>query len=87
MSQPTTYDFHWVWDLPAAAEKVWPLVSDTNRFNRDTGLPTVVDGRAEGEELENARRKLNMVVKGLPLAWEELPFEWVSPWRFGVVRR
>ncbi len=47
MSDRAAYQFHWVWDLSAAAEKVWPLVSDTNRFNRDTGLPTVVDGRAE----------------------------------------
>jgi hypothetical protein len=26
-------------------------------------------------------------VKGLVLEWEESPFEWVRPWRFGVVRR
>ncbi len=78
--------WEWVWELAASPEDVWPLVSDTNRFNRDTGLPVVEDMR-RGEELENARRRLKIVVKGVPVEWEELPFEWVRPYRFGVVRR
>src|SRR6056297_2224498 len=77
--------WEWTWELDAPPEPVWPLVSNTNRFNRDTGLPTVDDAR-DGEELKNARRRLRMVVKGVPVEWEELPFEWVRPWRFGVVR-
>jgi len=77
--------WEWTWELPAPPEALWPLVSDTNRFNRDTGLPRVEDAR-DGEELENARRRLRMSVRGVPVAWEELPFEWVRPWRFGVVR-
>jgi class 3 adenylate cyclase len=28
-----------------------------------------------------------MTVKGVRLEWEELPFEWLRPWRFGVLRR
>jgi len=79
-------EWEWSWELAAPPEAVWPLVSDTNRFNRDTGLPVVEDARG-GEELENARRRLRMSVKGVPIEWEELPFEWVRPWRFGVVRR
>lgn len=79
-------EWEWSWELAAPPEAVWPLVSDTNRFNRDTGLPVVDDARG-GEELDNARRRLRMVVKGLPVEWEELPFEWIRPWRFGVVRR
>ena len=74
--------------MDAPAEALWPLASDTNRFNRDTGLPVVHDDRDTGEELENARRKLRITLNGfIPIAWEELPFEWVRPWRFGVVRR
>lgn len=79
--------YDWSWLLPAEPEALWPLVSDTDRFNRDAGLPPVRDARAPGEELENARHKIRIRVKGVLLEWEELPFEWFRPWRFGVVRR
>lgn len=84
-----TREFHyrWAWELPASAVALWPLVSDTNRFNRDAGLPPVEDARAPDERLPNARRKLRLKVKGVLLEWEELPFEWFRPYRFGVVRR
>ncbi|GMV06007.1 MAG: hypothetical protein AMXMBFR53_22840 [Gemmatimonadota bacterium] len=87
MSETREFHYRWSWELPAGAEALWPLVSDTNRFNRDAGLPPVEDARAPGEELDNARRRLRIRVKGVLLEWEELPFEWIRPWRFGVVRR
>ncbi len=82
-----TLHFHWSWLLPAPPDLLWPLVSDTNRFNRDVGLPPVRDARRDGETLENARRRLRLRVLGVPLEWEELPFEWLRPVEFGVVRR
>jgi len=85
--RPREFHFDWSWDLPAPPEALWPLVSDTDRFNRDTGLPPVEDARAPGEELRNARRKLRISLFGVTVEWEELPFEWVRPHRFGVVRR
>jgi len=81
------YHYRWSWVHPTGAEALWPLVSDTNRFNEDAGLPPVEDARSPGEELASARRRLRMKVKGVRLEWEELPFEWFRPWRFGVVRR
>lgn len=85
----TSREFHyrWEWVLPAGPEALWPVVSDTNRFNRDAGLPPVQDAREADEELPNARRRLRLRVKGVLLEWEELPFEWFRPYRFGVVRR
>ena len=35
----------------------------------------------------NARRRLRLSAFGIPVEWEEQPFEWVRPHRFGVVRR
>jgi class 3 adenylate cyclase len=60
-------------------------VADTNRFNRDTGLPKVQ--RSTGQPLPNARQNLGFVRLGVRLAWEEEPFEWLRPQRFGVRRR
>jgi class 3 adenylate cyclase len=82
-------DFHYRWefDLESSPEQLWPLVADTNRFNRDTGLPAVTAVRDQGESEKNARRRLRLTAFGMPVEWEEQPFEWIRPSRFGVVRR
>jgi class 3 adenylate cyclase len=70
-------------DLESSPERLWPLVSDTNRFNRDAGVPAV-ERRGVGR---NARRRLRLSKLGVPIEWEEEPFEWISPHRFSVGRR
>ena len=70
-------------DLAASPDELWPLVSDTNRFNRDAGVPAI-DERGRGP---NARKRLRLTRLGVPVEWEEEPFEWVSPNRFSVLRR
>lgn len=79
------FHYRWEFDLESSPEQLWPLVSDTNRFNRDTDVPAVqmVDLQAGG----NARRRLRLSTFGIPVEWEEQPFEWVRPHRFGVLRR
>ena len=84
MRYPEFY-YRWEWQLRSAPEQLWPLVTDTNRFNRDTGLPAV--HHADGETRENARRNLRFSRFGVRVEWEEEPFEWVRPLRFGVHRR
>lgn len=76
------FHYRWEFDLESSPEKLWPLVADTNRFNRDTGVPAV---KLVGNE--KARRRLRLTSFGIPVEWEEQPFEWVRPQRFGVVRR
>src|SRR6185503_3566500 len=78
--------YHWEYDLKASPEKLWPFVADTNRFNRDTGVPSVEPARTARERLRNARRRLRLSMYGMAVEWEEQPFEWVRPSRFGVAR-
>jgi class 3 adenylate cyclase len=82
-------EFYYRWEarLQSSPDKYWPLIADTNRFNRDTGLPTL-DNLGKGDPaLRNAHRKLRIFRFGIPVTWIEEPFEWVRPHRFGVVRR
>lgn len=82
------FHYRWEYELQSSPEDLWPLIADTNRFNRDTGLPAVESRQTEGaERLRNARRKLRLSKFGLSVDWEEQPFEWVRPFRFGVERR
>src|ERR687885_516545 len=84
MRYPESY-YRWEWWLRSTPEQLWPFVADTNRFNRDVGLPAV--RRADDETGENARQHLRFSRLGVRVEWEEEPFEWVRPYRFGVHRR
>ncbi len=86
MSYPE-FHYRWEWKLQSTPETLWPLVTDTNRFNRDTGVPAVERRDKSDMALPNARRYLRLFRLGVPVEWEEEPFEWVRPRRFGVVRR
>src|SRR5215217_5397529 len=79
------YHKRWKFDLKSSPERLWPFVADTNRFNRDTGVPKV-DVEKEEKRRPNSRRRLRLSIYGMPIEWEEQPFEWVKPVRFGVER-
>lgn len=78
------FHYRWQYELKASPETLWPFVSDTNRFNRDTSVPALEVEK--GKRLRNARRRVKLSIFGLPVQWEEQPFEWVRPTRFGVSR-
>ena len=75
------FRFTWQWDLDSSPEALWPLASDTNRFNRDTGQPEV-------EVLSNIKgvKQMRMRLPIISVEWEEEPFEWTYPYSFGVSR-
>jgi len=79
------YHKRWEFDLKSSPERLWPFIADTNRFNRDTGVPPIQVEPGQ-KRLPNARRKVRLSIYGLPVEWEEQPFEWVKPFRFGVER-
>ncbi len=74
--------------MRATPEELWSFVADTNRFNYDAGLPAIAvsEDEAKSKTLRNARRRVKLSLIGIPLEWEEQPFEWVRPVRFGVTR-
>lgn len=81
--------FRWTWELTAPPEALWPLVSNTDRFNRDCGYPpitvvTPTDAARTGP-VSNARR-LRASVMGIVIEWDELAFEWIAPTRYSVNR-
>lgn len=76
------YHYLWTWDLSSSPEALWPLVSDTNRFNRDTGLPPM-----QLLGFNNGIKLVKFKVPIVEIEWEEEPFEWTYPHRFGVLRR
>ncbi len=74
-------EFHnrWEYELRADPWALWPLVSDTNRFNRDAGLPDVARRDVEPEPGRASRRRLRPSKFGVGVEWDEEPFEWVAP--------
>ncbi len=80
------FHYRWEFDLKSSPEQLWPLIADTNRFNRDTHVPSV-ETLSTGSNLTNHRRRLRLSSFGIPIEWEEQPFEWVRPKVFAVVRR
>jgi class 3 adenylate cyclase len=77
------FHYRWEYDLRASPQALWPLVSDTNRFNRDAGVPFV---QQLGPSDVRGRRQLRLSKLGFGVVWAEEPFEWIRPHRFGVVR-
>ncbi len=59
-------------------DRLWGLVADTDRLNQAVGLPAV---RYRYEEGTSGRRRLigAMRLYGIPLEWEEKPYEWIRP--------
>jgi class 3 adenylate cyclase len=80
--------YRWVWDLKAPPDALWSRVSDTDRFNRDCGLPPFRRrAHTPGEPpAEPGVRRLSSSYLGIVGEWEEREFEWVQPARFGVER-
>jgi len=77
------YDFRL--DLRATPDQLWPHVSNTERLNRAVGL-SAVQFSSQADIGQGVRRFGKVRKAGLPLSWEEHPFEWVAPQRFGVLR-
>ncbi len=77
-------EFHYTWtrNFDASPEALWPFVSDTNRFNRDTGLPPM-----ELLGIKDGVKRVRYKIPVFSVEWEEEPFDWIFPYHFGILRR
>lgn len=80
------FHYRWEWWLRSSPEALWPLVSDTNRFDRDAGLPSVERLRGSDTNDRMSGHRVKTKLAGIGIEWVEKPFEWVKPQRFGVLR-
>jgi class 3 adenylate cyclase len=80
--------YRWTWDFRSPPGVLWPLVSDTNRFNRDCGFPPFHARPPRPGEPAAAPgvRRLRSSYLGIVAEWEERQFEWVEPVGFSVER-
>lgn len=89
MSKQTEQDgrfyYRWEWQLQSTPDAFWPFFADTNRLNRDTGIFPVQELPPQPEDLGTGRRRLQFQLP-ISVRWIEEPFEWVAPYRYGVVR-
>lgn len=78
------FNYTWEFDTQAPPEAMWTRMADTNRFNRDTGIPAL---HARVIQQRGVDRHIGFRFFGIPVEWDEEPFEWERPFRFAVVRR
>ncbi|HLK39523.1 MAG TPA: adenylate/guanylate cyclase domain-containing protein [Polyangiaceae bacterium] len=74
-------------DLAAPRSSVWPLVAETDRFNRWMGMREVTFRPIEVGARSGARYVGETRAAGFKLVYEEFPFEWSLERSFGVHRR
>jgi class 3 adenylate cyclase len=73
--------------MAAAVERAWPLLVDTERFNRLSGLAAVTYQPIEDGTTSAARFIAETRAGGFKLVYDEYPYEWSYLRRFGVYRR
>jgi serine/threonine protein kinase/class 3 adenylate cyclase len=73
-----------VWEMKSSSRELWPFVSNTERFNRAIGVQAPqFSARFDPERGVRRFARMHRIVNFI---WEEHPFEWVEPRRFGVLR-
>ena len=80
------FHYQWEWDLQSSPETLWPLVADTNRFDRDSGTPGL-EILNKDKAMPNAGVKVRFTKYGFPFEYEQEAFEWTYPRHFSVTRK
>lgn len=83
---PGARHFLWRFTFGAAPQEIWPYIANTNHLNGAVGQPTIDLRPGRFALLGNGRMRLRFAVPLIAVEWEEQPFEWVYPQRYGVKR-
>jgi class 3 adenylate cyclase len=76
---------HWTWRFDQPPEAVWPALADTARFNDAAGLPK--HQIKEHKQPDGTVHYTGSAKVGpFPIAWREVPVEWVTNQRFRHAR-
>jgi class 3 adenylate cyclase len=76
--------YRWDWELKVTPEQLWPYIADTNRFNADNGLAHLVSKKRTPDGLGWLMSAKSYGF--LPLEWEEEPYQWIYPQKYGTAR-
>ncbi|GAB4580408.1 MAG: hypothetical protein Fur0022_31490 [Anaerolineales bacterium] len=80
------FHYKWEWDLQSTPENLWPLVADTNRFDRDSGTPNLKILNKD-RAMPNAGVRAQFRKYLFLFEYEQEAFEWTYPRFFTVTRR
>ncbi len=77
--------FSWDWQLQSKPQEIWPFITDTNRLFKDVNQPSVQQAQlSQSVDPEFIQLSYNGINRYE--VWEEEPYEWEYPYRFGVKR-
>jgi class 3 adenylate cyclase len=75
----------WTWRFDQPPETIWPALADTARFNDAAGLPK--HEITEHKQSDGSVQYTGVARVGpFPIAWREVPVEWVTNQRFRHAR-
>lgn len=75
----------WQWQLKSSPEELWPLITDTNQLFKDIRQPSIQSAHLTNN-VEPGLIQLSYNSINRYEVWEEEPYEWEYPFRFGVER-
>jgi len=82
---PRVVNMEWWHELAFPKNVVWPILSQTDRFNRAAGLPPI-SYQLFPELSGGGRARATARFLGLALRWREHPFEWMEGQYYHVRR-
>ncbi|WP_445666516.1 DUF5939 domain-containing protein [Fodinibius sp. AD559] len=80
-----TVQLSWSRQINALPQEIWPFITDTNRLFKDLKQPSIqkahITQSVDQDLIQLSYNGINRYE-----VWEEEPYEWEYPFRFGVVR-
>jgi len=77
--------YHWQFSLKSSIEDLWPLISDTNLLFSQLKLPKVKQTAISRSEKKGFLQLASDNFRSYNV-WEEEPYHWEKPYRFGTKR-